>query len=92
MLGKWRRKGGRTPKGEGLSCQEAMSVLYDYLDGELSADMAEKVRKHVEVCRKCYPHVDFERLFLDYLREKGGRPAHNEELERKVLTLLDTLE
>lgn len=84
---------GGTPSGcedvEELSCQEAVERVYEYLDGELPEERAEEVRCHVEQCKRCYPMYDWERMFLDFIREQAERPEENPELRRKVEALLD---
>lgn len=81
---------GRPPGG--ISCEEAAARVFEYLDGELEAEMQEKIHRHLEVCRRCYPYFDFERLFLDYVREKGLSAERTAELEEKVHSLLDESE
>jgi mycothiol system anti-sigma-R factor len=74
---------GKGDPEEMISCQEALEKVYEYLDGELGSPEQEKVREHVKVCRKCYPLFDFERAFLDFVREKGfAEEASGELLER----------
>lgn len=74
---------GRGDPAEMISCQEALEKVYEYLDGELGSPDQEKVREHVKICRNCYPLFDFERAFLDFVREKGfAEEASGELLER----------
>ncbi|HKG91316.1 MAG TPA: zf-HC2 domain-containing protein [Gemmatimonadaceae bacterium] len=73
-----------------LDCAAAMRLLWDYLDGELTAEREAQVRDHLAVCARCYPHYEFEKLFLDALAETRsvagvGAPA---ELRPKVLAAL----
>lgn len=58
-------------------CAAVMRQLWDYLDGELTPDREAVVRAHLERCSRCYPHVDFERAFLDAVattRREHSRP------------------
>lgn len=71
-----------------LSCQESLALVYEFLDGELAADWNEAVRRHVQKCRRCYPHFDFERMFLDYLHEAGNEARANPELELRIRALI----
>ena len=71
-----------------ISCQDAVERVYEYLDGELDPSWNEQVREHIEVCKKCYPYFNFERIFLDYVRSRGTRDEDSGELEGKVLTLV----
>lgn len=73
---------------EMISCQDAVERVYEFLDGELDAEWSERVREHIEICRKCYPYFNFERIFLDYIRSRGTRDAASEELEARVLAVM----
>lgn len=55
----------KAPTAGTLNCRDAMAVLWDYLDGELSTEREAAVRSHLEVCRPCLGHHEFERAFLD---------------------------
>ena len=85
-----------SPEGGGtsdeLSCEEAARNVFEYLDGELPPDHSEKVHRHVEMCRRCYPYFNFERAFLDYVHDRGMRPARSAELEERLNRLLKDLE
>jgi len=67
-----------------VDCEEALDRLYDYLDGELTEDWNEKVRSHVERCRRCYPYFNFERVFLDHIRSLRLAPKTTERLEKRI--------
>lgn len=71
-----------------ISCQEAVERVYEYLDGELDSDWEDRVREHIEICRRCYPYFNFERIFLDHIRSKGRREEYSEALEKRVLAVL----
>lgn len=74
--------------GEMLSCQEALEKVYEYLDGELDISDHDKVQEHVKICRKCYPFFDFERAFLDFVREKGFAEEASGELVERVRNIV----
>lgn len=74
--------------GDAISCAEAMARVYEFLDGELDPDWNERVRGHIEVCRRCYPYFDFERIFLDHIRNRGLAEEHSARLERRIRALL----
>ena len=71
-----------------LTCEEALARVYEYLDGELGASEHDAVRRHLERCRNCYPHFDFERLFLDYVHELGAEEKAKPGLEDRVREML----
>lgn len=51
-------------------------MLWDYLDGELSAEREAAMRWHLEVCRPCLEHDEFERAFLDAVASvRDSEPA-----------------
>ena len=89
----------RPPHGDGappgceeipeIPCEEAAKRVYDYLDGELAEEDAEEIRCHVQQCERCYPMFNWERLFLDALKERADRPEASDELRRRVSKLLD---
>jgi anti-sigma factor (TIGR02949 family) len=54
-----------SPTAGTLNCTEAVAILWDYLDGELSAAREAAMRAHLEACRPCLRHHEFERAFLD---------------------------
>lgn len=72
-----------------LDCRQALARLYEYLDGELTGERAEQVRHHLDICRGCYPHVNFCRSFQDALRRAAeGQAPPPAELRARVLELL----
>lgn len=87
MMAFWRlgrRKGGasKTPPG-GIDCAGVVARLYEYIDEELDEETVWKIRGHLELCKKCYPHYDFEKAFLRFLSEHG-RVEAPPELKRKI--------
>ncbi len=75
-----------------IRCEEAVQRVYEFLDGELNPEMTERIRRHLEICRRCYPYFNFERIFLDHIRSRGLGERRSEELERKVLQMLRDLD
>lgn len=74
-----------------ISCEEAVEKVYEYLDGELDAEMMERIREHIQVCKRCYPYFNFERIFLDHIRSKGLRSERSEQLETRIRDMLRDL-
>ncbi len=69
-------------------CREAMSRLWDYLDGELSEEKMEEVRQHLSICAGCYRHYDFALGFLAALRVAQSEDHADEKLRSSVMTAL----
>jgi mycothiol system anti-sigma-R factor len=44
----------------GRDCDDALHELYGFLDGELTEDVRDKIRAHLDDCPPCYERYDFE--------------------------------
>lgn len=71
------------------ACRDSLEKLYDFLDGELPEATKDRVGEHLEICRSCYPHFNFERLFLDRLAAVRESPESRPELADRIRALLD---
>ncbi|MBW3552401.1 MAG: zf-HC2 domain-containing protein [Gemmatimonadetes bacterium] len=72
-----------------IGCQEALQRLYEYLDGELTPDTTEEVRRHIDLCAGCYPEVRSATEFRDALHRAAlGQPLCPDALRRKVAEML----
>lgn len=80
----------REPAG-GMDCEDALARVHEYLDGELDADVQERLHGHVEVCARCYPTFDRARLFLDHLRRVGFRTRTDDGVRRRIAALEEEL-
>ncbi len=91
LLGRARRTG---PEGEapgGISCRDAAERVFEWLDGELEADMAARVGAHLETCAHCYPFLRFESAFRAAVeRAVAGRdaPPCPDQVEARILASL----
>jgi mycothiol system anti-sigma-R factor len=41
-------------------CQDAIATLYSYLDGELTAERRQDIRRHLDECGPCFQAFGFE--------------------------------
>lgn len=73
---------------QSMDCHAAVERLYDYLDGELSAADAERVRGHLEVCAHCFQYFDFEAAFLRFLEARRRAEGAPPNLRRRILDQL----
>lgn len=81
--GSRREKRGRPGSGD-IDCAGVVEQLYEFIDEELTdSELVEKIRKHLEICQKCYPHYEFEKAFLRFLAEQGRSEAPPE-LRRRI--------
>ncbi len=45
---------------EMIPCEEALRLVHEYLDGELDDVPRSRVKRHFDVCGRCYPHLRLE--------------------------------
>jgi anti-sigma factor (TIGR02949 family) len=65
-----------------------MAVLWDYLDGELSREREAAMRRHLEACRPCFEHLEFERAFLEAVASARDSDAAPPGLRARVTDVL----
>jgi mycothiol system anti-sigma-R factor len=70
---------------KGVSCEESLRFMHEYLDGELDGVRTEQVQQHFENCRACYPHLNLEKKFRDRLRRAGASDCCPDEVRASVL-------
>jgi anti-sigma factor (TIGR02949 family) len=73
---------------EMLDCDAVMRQLWDYLDGELTAEREQAIRAHLAMCQRCYPQFDFEAAFLRALSEGRREHSRPDALKERVLRAL----
>ena len=49
-------------KPEKLECEQAIKMILEYLDKELSDHDHESMDAHLETCRSCYSRMEFEKM------------------------------
>ena len=72
-----------------MDCTHIGSLVSPYIDGELAAEKAAEVERHLEGCQACRELVDGERRVSATVRHQGERfraPAH---LKARVLSEID---
>jgi len=47
-----------------IDCHGIMKRLWEYLDGELPPDEADRIRDHLAMCARCYPQYRHQLAFL----------------------------
>lgn len=71
-----------------MNCREAAARVYEYLDRELTPEVALEIQRHLEACRACYDHFEFQRAFLELLARRGSAIRAPEELRCRLGGLL----
>ena len=79
----------------GVDCVKAMTHLDDYLKRELTPELTAKidgalgeVRQHLEHCRDCFTHAQFEESFLIMLETRAARETCPGKLRARIMALL----
>ena len=73
---------------EMISCQDAMSRLQEFIDGELPGLSHDEVEAHFEVCTRCYPHLALEKSFRARVQAALGKPDVPAGLRNRVMGML----
>jgi anti-sigma factor (TIGR02949 family) len=60
---------------DSVTCEDVARQLWAFIDGELTPELNEQVRAHLEDCARCYPRYDFHRAFLAFLGKHAEQPA-----------------
>lgn len=71
-----------------IRCEEAMARLWEFLDGELEDVEEEAVRKHLEVCNRCYPKYDFQRAYVEYMQRTSRRGEESTDVRHELFQKL----
>jgi anti-sigma factor (TIGR02949 family) len=71
-----------------LSCSDALEQLWALIDQELESADADRIREHIDRCRHCYPHYDFDRAYRDLLALQCRQQAPPELRRRIFMRLL----
>jgi mycothiol system anti-sigma-R factor len=53
-----------------MTCEEAVRKLYEYLDKELDQEAADQLDKHLELCKSCCDHFEFERRVKSLIQDR----------------------
>jgi anti-sigma factor (TIGR02949 family) len=71
-----------------MSCDEAVRVLWEYLDTELDDLLRDRVREHLVECAHCRDQYTFEGKFLHAVGSLMDEPIETEALRARILAAL----
>ncbi len=71
-----------------IDCDEALELLHQYLKRQLTPDLAERVRAHIEKCRPCLSHSRFEANYLRMLEDKLRSATCPPDSRERILTAI----
>lgn len=67
-----------------VRCEDALARLWEFLDGELPPSDETAVKKHLDICNRCYPQYDFQRAYFEYARRVREREHAPPSLRRRL--------
>ncbi|MDX1486908.1 MAG: zf-HC2 domain-containing protein [Acidiferrobacterales bacterium] len=72
-----------------IDCLEAITRLYEYLDGNIDEESRASVEHHLDHCRDCFSRAEFESALTERIREseKGKAPKS---LQKRLRQLIDS--
>lgn len=71
-----------------FDCRRLVEVLHEYLHHEVTPEIAEQVRAHIERCRHCLDHMHFEQNYLALLEAKVKAQSCPAEVRERILRTL----
>ncbi len=71
-----------------IPCEIVLQRLWAFLDGELDPASGEEVRRHLEMCGRCYPRYDFQRAYFRLMERVAAEPVPEALRSRVFHTLL----
>jgi anti-sigma factor (TIGR02949 family) len=77
-------------KAASWPCDEVVERMYEFLDGELTPDVNEKIREHLAACQRCCPEFEHERVFLRFLERRAQIEKAPPSLRRRIVQALLT--
>jgi anti-sigma factor (TIGR02949 family) len=73
---------------DAISCREAVGRLWEFIDNELDDATCEQVREHLERCRNCFPHYQFQQAYREFMATCKDGQCASPELRKKIFAAL----
>ena len=71
-----------------MRCEEVISHLLEYLDGEIDAAKRREIDRHLEECRGCFSRAEFEKELRAKVKQLGTQKPPRS-LQRRLKALID---
>jgi mycothiol system anti-sigma-R factor len=68
-----------------MNCRECVEYLYPFLDRELTPEVEQEIKQHLEGCPPCDDQYDFEELFLKFVRARCQSQGAPQALRQRIL-------
>ena len=72
----------------GLTCEQAVEMLMDFLKRELPPEVAQAVQDHLDKCKPCEQHARFETQFVLIMGNRLAKDRCPDQLRDKILDCL----
>jgi len=76
------------PDAEMISCEDALRLIHEFIDGELEHVSRERVKAHFDVCGRCYPHLCLEESFREAVHKAARGEKASPEFKSRLMDLL----
>ena len=73
-----------------MTCQEAVDKLYEYLDREADDATIVQIEKHLDLCRLCCDHLEFEKKMKELVQKSCIQEKAPSFLKEKILKALES--
>ncbi len=73
-----------------MTCKEAVDKLYEYLDREADGMTASQVEKHLDLCRLCCDHFEFEKKLKELVQKSCFQEKAPTFLKDKIQKALES--
>ena len=75
-----------------MTCEEAVKKLYQYIDRELNQSAVMQIDKHLEICRMCCDHFEFEKRMKVLVHDSCFQKKASPLLKSKIMDDLTRLD
>lgn len=80
--------GGSFSATDEHACEMALDSLQDFLHGELSAEHADEIRRHLMICENCMTDFDIEQMISIMVKRCIESPWASAELRTRITELI----
>jgi anti-sigma factor (TIGR02949 family) len=75
-------------KRDHIHCEEVITHLFAYLDGEIDAEKRRQIDRHLEECRSCFSRTEFEKALRQKVKQLGKEQSPRS-LQERLKRLVD---
>ena len=75
----------------GSDCSEVLHRVYEYLDGEMTADDTEKIKHHLDECGPCLKEYDLDQALKALVKRSCACEEAPVELRTAIMTRITTI-